>query len=85
MIGSVKASTVSNARVYTDDWGAYRKLPSQGRRHVAVSHRGPMTTWAKNLDGDGVREAQSNTMERIWTGIWIFLVPFRGYDTCFGS
>lgn len=65
-------------RVYTDNWGAYKGLPSEDRRHVAVSHSGPKTTWAKDLDGDGVREAHCNTMEGIWTGVRIFLAPFRG-------
>jgi transposase-like protein len=74
----VTASTVSGATVYTDEWGGYRGLGREGRRHVAVSHSGPQTTWAKDLDGDGVREAHCNTMEGIWTGLRIFLAPFRG-------
>jgi transposase-like protein len=78
LLGFVTESTVPDALVYTDDWGAYKGLPSQGRRHVAVSHSGPKTTWAKDLDGDGVREAHCNTMEGIWTGVRIFLAPFRG-------
>jgi transposase len=78
LIGFVTSATVPGATVYTDDWGAYRGLPSEGRGHVPVSHSGPQTTWAKDLDGDGKREAHSNTMEGIWTGVRIFLAPFRG-------
>jgi transposase-like protein len=78
LVGFVTASTVPGATVSTDDWGAYRGLPAQGRGHVAVSHSGPPSTWAKDLDGDGVREAHCNTMEGIWTGVRIFLAPFRG-------
>jgi transposase-like protein len=78
LVGFVTESTVPDARIYTDDWGAYKGLPAAGRQHVAVSHSGPKSTWAKDLDGDGVREAHCNTMEGIWTGVRIFLAPFRG-------
>jgi transposase-like protein len=78
LIGFVTASTVPGATAYTDAWGAYRGLPSAGRGHIPVSHSGPPTTWALDLDGDGVREAHINTMEGIWTGVRIFLAPFRG-------
>lgn len=78
LIGFVTRSTRPGATVYTDDWGAYRKLKAEGRRHTAVSHKGSHRDWAKDLDGDGVREAHSNTMEGIWTGVRIFLAPFRG-------
>ena len=78
LVGFVAASTAPGATVYTDDWGAYKGLPAAGRGHVAVSHSGPQTTWALDLDGDGVREAHSNTMEGIWAGPRIFLAPFRG-------
>ena len=78
LVGFVTAATVPGATVHTDEWGAYGGLTAQGRGHVAVSHSGPQTTWALDLDGDGVREAHSNTMEGIWTGVRIFLAPFRG-------
>ena len=78
LIGFVKTSTVLGSLIYTDAWGAYAGLPAEGRKHVPVSHSGPHTTWAKDLDGDGIREAHINTMEGIWTGVRIFLAPFRG-------
>jgi transposase-like protein len=78
LIGFVTTSTLPGATVYTDAWGAYAGLPSEGREHVPVSHSGPQTTWALDLDGDGVPEAHINTMEGIWTGVRIFLAPFRG-------
>ena len=78
LIGFVTASTRPGATVHTDDWGAYRGLTAAGRVHVAVSHSGPHTTWAQDRDGDGVREAHSNTIEGIWTGVRIFLAAFRG-------
>jgi len=33
--------------------------------------------WARDDDGDGVREVHCNTMEGIWTGLRNFLRPFR--------
>ena len=37
-----------------------------------------ITTWALDLDGDGVREVHCNTLEGLWTGLRNFLRPFRG-------
>lgn len=34
--------------------------------------------YARDDDGDGVREVHCNTMEGIWTGLRNFLRPFRG-------
>ena len=36
--------------------------------------------WARDDDGDGVREVHNNTQEGIWTGLWNFLRPFRGVN-----
>jgi transposase len=36
--------------------------------------------WARDDDGDGVREVHVNTMERLWTGLRNFLRPFRGVN-----
>jgi hypothetical protein len=64
--------------VNTDEWGAYRHLPQADRLHRTVNHnpRGP--EWARDDDGDGIREVHGNTMEGIWTGLRNFLRPFRG-------
>jgi transposase-like protein len=34
--------------------------------------------WARDDDGDGVREVHSNTMEGLWTSLRHWLRPFRG-------
>ena len=78
LVGYVKASNRPGSTVYADDWGAYRKLKAEDRRHRAVSHQGPHRDWAKDLDGEGVREAHSNTMEGIWTGVRIFWLRSEG-------
>jgi transposase-like protein len=36
--------------------------------------------WAKDLDGDGVREVHVNSIEGFWTGLRNFLRPFRGVN-----
>ena len=36
--------------------------------------------YARDDDGDGVREVHCNTMEGIWTGLRNFLRPFRGVN-----
>jgi transposase-like protein len=34
--------------------------------------------WARDDDGDGIREVHTNTAEGMWTGLRNFLRPFRG-------
>ena len=36
--------------------------------------------WARDDDGDGIREVHNNTQEGIWTGLRNFLRPFRGVN-----
>jgi len=79
----VVAATTPDATVYTDEWQAYNHLPEQGRRHGAVDHNPFHPEWARDDDGDGVREVHCNTMEGIWTGLRNFLRPFRGVNKCF--
>ncbi len=41
--------------------------------------------WARDDDGDGVREVHRNTMEGHWVGLRNFLRPFRGVSKwCLG-
>ena len=72
----VKRATVAGAVVNTDEWKAYSHLPELGRGHVTVNHS--VGEWARDADGDGVREVHTNTMEGTWTGLRNFLRPFRG-------
>ena len=75
---TVLPATKPGAMVYTDEWGVYKSLPKHGRGHASVSHnRGE---YARDDDGDGVREVHCNTMEGIWTGLRNFLRPFRGVN-----
>ena len=75
---TVLPATVPGAMVYTDDWSGYNPLGRRGRGHATVNHnRGE---FARDDDGDGVREVHCNTMEGIWTGLRNFLRPFRGVN-----
>jgi transposase len=65
--------------VNTDEWKGYSRVGERhGRVHRTVDHSGPKSTWAVDLDGDGVREVHCNTQEGLWTGVRTLLRPFRG-------
>jgi transposase-like protein len=65
--------------VNTDEWKGYSRVGERhGRVHRTVDHAGPKSTWAVDLDGDGVREVHCNTQEGLWTGVRTLLRPFRG-------
>ena len=64
--------------VNTDEWRGYAGLPGIGRRRVTVCHA--EREWARDDDGDGVREVHDNTMEGIWTGLRNFLRMYRGVN-----
>ena len=75
---TVVPRTVPGATVYTDEWSGYKPLAAAGRGHAAVNHG--KGEWARDDDGDGVREVHCNTLEGIWTGLRNFLRPFRGVN-----
>ncbi len=77
-VGFVVAVTRPGTMVYTDEWGAYRGLRRHGRGHASVRHAAQPREWARDDDGDGVREVHCNTLEGLWTGVRNFLRPFRG-------
>ena len=74
----VEDNTAAFSTVYTDGWAAYEGLPELGRGHATVCHAPGRREWARDDDGDGVREVHNNTMEGVWTGLRNFLRPFRG-------
>lgn len=73
-------ATRPGTTVNTDEWGAYTYLAQADRRHKAVCHAYGRRVWARDLDGDGIREVHNNTIEGIWTGVRNFLRPFRGVN-----
>lgn len=74
----VKEMTTPGAMVYTDEWSGYDHLPTLKRKHATVCHTPGRREWARDDDGDGIREVDNNTMEGIWTGVRNFLRIFRG-------
>jgi transposase len=75
--------TRPDAIVNTDEWSAYYQLAASGRTHQTVCHTPGQREWARDDDGDGIREVHNNTMEGIWTGCRNFLRLFRGVSKWF--
>ena len=76
--GFVRRTTSEGTQVYTDEWQAYNHLPEMGRGLAQVCHTPGQREWARDDDGDGIREVHNNTLEGIWTGLRNFLRIFRG-------
>ena len=68
-------------RFHTDEWQGYNGLPGMGRYRSTVCHAA--REWARDDDGDGVREVHVNTLEGLWTGLRNFLRPFRGVSKAY--
>lgn len=78
ILPKVIEQTAEGSAVYTDEWRAYDDLESQERIHESVCHKPGERIWARDLDGDGIREVHNNTIEGFWTGLRNFLRMFRG-------
>jgi transposase len=74
----VREASEPPARVNTDDWRGYERLAETGHPRSSVCHTAG--EWARDDDGDGVREVHNNTQEGLWTGLRNFLRPFRGVN-----
>jgi transposase-like protein len=75
--------TQAGTTVNTDEWSGYNQLPKKGRGRAAVCHKPREREWARDDDGDGIREVHNNTLEGLWTGLRNFLRPFRGVNKWF--
>ena len=69
----VEQFTHKGATVYTDEYDSYNKLK---RTRATVCHSAG--EWARDNDGDGIREVHVNGNEGGWTGLRNFLRPFWG-------
>lgn len=67
--------TQPDAVANTDEWQGYNHI---ARSHVTVNHG--THEWARDDDGDGIREVHINSTEGMWTGVRNFLRPFRGVN-----
>ena len=74
------SATQSGSTVNTDEWSAYGNLDDAQRIHVTVCHTPGKRVWARDDDGDGIREVHNNTIEGLWTGLRNFLRSFRGVN-----
>jgi transposase-like protein len=74
----VRAAEEPPAVVNTDDWRGYDRMAETGCSRAVVCHAAG--EWARDDDGDGVREVHNNTQEGIWTGLRNFLRAFRGVN-----
>lgn len=79
----VERATRPDVTLYTDAWGGYAWVASSGRGHATVCHTPGQREWARDDDGDGIREVHNNTLEGLWTGLRNFLRPFRGVSKWF--
>lgn len=78
LVPKVLDVTEPDSLINTDEWQPYKSLAGEQRRHVYVNHSSPKEEWARDDDGDGIREVHTNTIEGIWTGLRNFLRTFRG-------
>ena len=69
----VHAFTLPGCHVYTDEYDSYNSIE---RIRSTVAHGAK--EWARDDNGDGIREVHTNTAEGMWTGLRNFLRSFRG-------
>jgi len=69
----VHTFTLSGTQLYTDEWQGYNHVI---RPRSTVCHSAG--EWARDDDGDGLREVHVNTVEGMWTDVRNFLRPFKG-------
>ena len=79
----VLEATKEGTTVNTDEWQGYNHLAEYDRPHPTVNHNPTAPEWARDDDGDGIREVHCNTSEGVWTGVRNFLRPFRGVSKWF--
>lgn len=65
--------TLKEANCYTDAWQTYNHIL---RAHSTVCHA--QHEWARDEDGDGIREVHTNTAPGMWTDVRNYLRSFQG-------
>jgi transposase len=76
--GVVWGAAEPPAVVHPDDWRGDDPMAETGGTPKVVCHAAG--EWARDDDGDGVREVHVNTLEGLWTGLRNFLRMFRGVN-----
>jgi transposase len=78
----VERFTGEGTQVYTDEYDSY-SYNTIDRPRSTVAHG--IHEWARDDDGDGIREVHTNTIEGMWARLRTFLRPFRGVSKHFLS
>lgn len=73
---SLPAHRNDEGTCYSDESPAYNKVGSERMSHATVCHSA--REWARDDDGDGVREVHVNTVEGLWHELRNFLRTFKG-------
>jgi hypothetical protein len=76
----VEQFTIEGTPIYTDEYNRYNPIQ---RPRSTVAHE--QNEWARDDDGDGIREVHTHPIEGKWTGLRNFLRPFRGVSKHFLS
>ena len=66
---------------YSDESKAYYRVGTALLDHRTVCHSAK--EWARDDDGDGIREVHTNTAEGLWTELRNFLRRFKGVSKHF--
>ena len=72
----IKAAVTQGARVHTDEYDIYARLPAWGYGHKTVCHA--HGEYARDEDGNGFCEVHVNTIEGFWSLLRSWLRPHRG-------
>jgi transposase-like protein len=73
LVNHVHQFTLSQTQLFTDESASYNHVV---RNHATVCHG--QKEWARDDDGDGIREVHVNTTEGLWTDVRNFLRQFKG-------
>jgi transposase-like protein len=65
--------TRKDTTCYIDEWNAYNHIICEHKMVCHAEHE-----WAREEDGDGIREVHTNTAEGMWTDVRNFLRNFKG-------
>lgn len=76
----VEQFTGAGTHIYTDEYDSYNTIDRSRSTVTHGSHE-----WARDDDGDGIREVHTNTTEGMWSGLRTFLRVFRGVSKHFLS
>jgi len=73
LVNHVHQFTLIDTQLFTDESASYNHVI---RPHATVCHS--QKEWARDDDGDGIREVHVNTVEGMWTDVRNFLRSFKG-------